>query len=376
MASAPSIPDVRAPSTSHRPRRPVRLSAYQRYAIQRVLLLPAQILLVLLILYLALYVPSSVALGEDQGLLGFWTGFYQLVVNDFTGNWGISVQYGGVTIAQLYAWAIPQSIELAVISLGLAAAIAYPVSLLAGWGRRAPIDATVRAASLFGTYFPVILVGGAVTGALFYWFLHTYHDIPIGILPNSFWWLDQGYTLPPSWVIFGQAYTSPTGFPLVDGALHGAWSFEEIVLIKTLIQAGIIAIVYVSIFLRHSFTIVRDARDELYVTAARSRGIRDRTILWRHTARRVRPTLLLVFALTLPAYLGTQFVVEAVFQDYGLGTLVFLTLTGQIPPRQTLAPILESWQVMMFLLALAVLVWLLAVDLLARRLDPRPVSRA
>jgi ABC-type dipeptide/oligopeptide/nickel transport system permease component len=373
MSSAPSVQVVSAPAAETRPRRPGRLSSYQRYALQRALLLPAQILLVLLILYLALYVPNVVALGEDQGLFGFWSGFYQLVVNDFTGNWGVSIQYGGVTIVQLYAWAIPQSVELAVFALGFAAAIAWPISLLAGWARRAPVDVAVRGSALFGTFFPVILTGGLVTGALFYWFLSTFHDIPTGILPNEFWWLDQGYGFPPSWVIFGQAYTAPTGFPLIDGALHGAWTFEEIVLLKTLIQAGIIALVYVSIFLRHSFGVVRDASDELHVTAARSRGIGDRTLLWRHTARRVRPTFLLVFALTLPAYLGTQFVVEAVFQDYGLGTLVFLTLTGQIPPRASLAPILESWQVMMFLLALAVLVWLLAVDLIARRLDPRPV---
>ncbi|HXY46678.1 MAG TPA: ABC transporter permease subunit [Thermoplasmata archaeon] len=350
------------------------LSPYARYAIQRLILFPAQLLLVLLILYVALFVPGAAASGQNLGLTGFWTGLAQMIGNDFTGNWGVSVQNGGVPVAQLYAWAIPQSIQLAIFSLGIAAAIAYPASLLAGWTRRTSVDVAVRATSLLGTFFPVIIVGGAATGALFYWFLATYHDIPTGLLPNSFWWLDQGYTLPPSWILFTQAYTQPTGFPLIDGALHGAWGFEQIVLLKTLIQGGIIAVVYVSIFLRHSFTVVRDASQELHVTAARSRGVADRTLLWRHTAHRVRPTFLLLFALTLPAYLGTQFVIEAVFQDYGLGTLVLLTLTGQIPARQTLAPILESWQVMMFLLAIAVLVWLVAVDLVARRLDPRPVS--
>ncbi len=363
------------PPSGPRPRRRrFGLSPYARYAVQRALLLPAQLLLVLLILYLALYIPSVTSLGQYQGLAGFWTGFSQLIVNDFSGNWGQSVQYGGVPIVELYAWAIPQSIELAIFALGIAAAIAYPTSLLAGWARRAPVDASVRLTSLFGTFFPVIIGGGLLLSGLFYWFYHTYHDIPIGILPNSFWWFDQGYLLPPSWVLFTQAYTQPTGFPLIDGVLHGAWGFEQIVLVKTLIQASVIAIIYVSIFLRHSFTIVRDASEELHVVAARSRGISDRTLLWRYTARRVRPTFLLVFALTLPAYLGTQFVVEAVFQDYGLGNLVLLTLTGQIPERYTLGPILESWQVMMFLLAIAVLVWLLAVDLIAHRLDPRPVA--
>jgi peptide/nickel transport system permease protein len=359
---------------SPRSRGRIRLSPYVRYAIQRVLLLPAQLILVLLILYLALYIPNTLTPGQNPGLTGFWTGFYQLIVNDFTGNWGVSVQYGGVPISQLYAWAIPQSVELAIFALGFAALISYPASMLAGWARRASVDAGVRLVSLFGTFFPVIIAGGLVVGGLFFWFYDTYHDIPIGILPNSFWWLDQGYSLPPSWVLFTQAYTQPTGFPLIDGALHGAWTFEEIVLVKTLLQAGIIAIIYVSIFMRHSFNVVRDASQELHVVAARSRGVRDGTLLWRHTGHRVRPTFLLVAALTFPAYLGTQFVVEAVFLDYGLGSLTLLTLTGQIPVRQSLVPILESWQVLMFLLAVAVLVWLLAVDLIAHRLDPRPVA--
>lgn len=356
-----------------RPRRR-RLSPYARYALQRLLLLPAQILLVLAILYTALFVPNNLATGQNIGLAGFWSGFSQMVINDFTGNWGVAVQFGVVPTAQVYAWAIPQSVELALFALGFAAAIAYPASLLAGWARRSSIDLTVRVTSLFGTLFPVIIGGGLVISALFYWFLATYRDIPVGILPNVFWWLDQGYTLPPSWVLYSSAFTQPTGFPLVDGLLHQAWGFEEIVLVKTLIQAGIIATVYVSIFLRHSLPVVRDASQELHVVSARARGIRERSLLWRHTGRRVRPTFLLTFALTLPAYLGTQFVVEAVFQDYGLGQLIFLTLTGQLPPDRTLAPILESWQVMMFLLALAVLVWLLVVDLLAHWWDPRPVT--
>ena len=354
--------------------RKFQLSPYARYALQRTLLLPAQLLLVLFILYMVLFVPSYLLPGGNPGIGGFWTGFFQMVTNDFTGNWGISTLYGGVPLVSLYSWAIPQSVELAAFALAFAALIAYPVSLLAGWARPSPVDGSVRLTSLFGTFLPVMIVGGLVIAGLFYWFLATFHDIPTGILPNGFWWFDQGYSFPPSWILYTQAYTQPTGFPLIDGALHGAWSFEEIVLVKTLIQAAIIAIIFVSIFLRHSFVVAREASTETHVVAARSRGIPDRTLLWRHTGRRVRSTFLLVFALALPAYLGTQFVVEAVFQDYGLGQLVLLTLTGQVPERQSVVAVLESWQVMMFLLSIIILAWLLAVDLIARRLDPRPVT--
>ncbi|MGA7649089.1 MAG: ABC transporter permease subunit, partial [Thermoplasmata archaeon] len=149
--------------------------------------------------------------------------------------------------------------------------------------------------------------------------------------------------------------------------LHQAWLFEEITLIKTLIQALVISLVYVTIFLRHARSVVIAASQELHLMAARSRGIAERTLLWNHTARRVKPTFLTVFALTLPAYLGTQFVVEATFLDRGAGFLVLSSLTslggGGLSP-------LEG---MMFLLAVIVIFSLFAVDILARRMDPREV---
>jgi ABC-type dipeptide/oligopeptide/nickel transport system permease component len=348
-------------------------SPFVRFLLQRAALVPAQILFVLLVLYLAIDEPANIAAGQDLGIAGFVQGFSQMVVNDFTGNWGPSTfaQYQGIPLSQLYAWMLPQSVELAVFALGISAAIAYPVSLWSGWTRRAGVDSAVQATSLVGTLVPVMLVGLPVITVLFFGFIAVFHDLPTqGVTPTVDWWFyTNGGTFPP-WII-DTRFTQPTGFPLVDGAIHGAWGFELVTLVKTLLQASVIALVYVTIFLRHGRSVVRAASRELHLTAARSRGIRERTLLWKHTGRRVRPTFLLVFALTLPAYLGTQFVVEATFVDPGIGFLSLTALTG----FGTGAYGLEMLEVMMFLLTLIVILWLFVLDIVARRWDPREVVR-
>jgi len=359
----PARPDPRRDS------RPSRLSPFGRFVLMRLALVPGQLLFVLVILYLAIYEPTNLSTQQNVGVLGFFAGFGHMVVNDFTGNWGVSTfqQYPGVPLVQLYAYLLPSSLELAIFALGISAAVAYPVALWIGWSRRPGVDVAARVASLFGTLLPAFVVGLLVITALFFWFLGQFNDLPdVGVIPGLTWWFAYYGGYPP-WVLY-QSITQPTGLPLVDGVIHQAWSFEELTLIKTLIQAAIISLVYVTIFLRHARSVVRAASQEVYLTAARSRGISEHTLLWTHTARRVTPTFLIVFALTLPAYLGTQFVVEATFLDPGMGFLAFSSLTGQ--GTAGIAPL----QVMMFLLALLIIFWLVAVDVLARRMDPREVA--
>ena len=357
-----------------RPARRRRLGPYGRFVLMRLAVVPGQLLFVLVVLYVAVVEPAHLVAHQDLGALGFLTGLGHMLYDDFTGNWGVSTfpEYNGYAISTLYFYFLPNTIELAVFGLGISALVAYPVSLLLGWTRNRAADTGARVASLLGTLLPTFVVSLLLILGLFYWFLAHFHDVPDqGVIPTFIWWqyyYDGSY---PSWIVL-DSVTRPTGFPLVDGAIHGAWSFEWLTLLKTLFQALVIAMVYVTIFLRHARSVVRAASEELHIAASRARGVREGTLLWTHMARRLRPTFLLVFALTLPAYLGTQFVVELAFLDRGVGFLAFIALTGD--GASSIVDYLGFLQVMMFLLAVIVLFWLLGLDLLARRMDPRGVT--
>ena len=368
-----SLGRSRAPPARGSPR-PV-LSGVARYAVQRLLLIPAQLVFVLLILYLVLDVPVSLTQNPPESLLRIDQGFYQMVFNLFTGNWGTAsfVRYanggGGPNPAEpipwswIFAYYIPPSIQLAVFALPIAAVLAYPVSLLAGWSRRPGVDAPARFVTLTGALLPVFVVGTLVLNALFLGYLGYFQDVPSqGLLPADFWFFNHGGY--PSWILY-QFATQPTGFPLVDALINHAWTVAAISFTKTLIQASVVAVAYVAIFFRHARSIARSVREEAYIVGARSRGISERTLLWRHAARAVAPSFLLVFALTIPEYLGVQFAVEVAFVDPGFGYLIFASLTGGV-----LSPLVP----LVFLMAIVVLVWALVVDLIAIRLDPHGVA--
>lgn len=167
------------------------------------------------------------------------------------------------------------------MALAMAVVLAYPIGVLSGWYPGRSLDVGARTFSGVVLLLPTFLVILAVLAVGYGPFLRVIGDSPFGTLPPASWWLFHG-TTTPRWV--GSAdNTSPMGFPLVDGLIHGAWAFEGVVLAKTLLQAFCIALVYVALYLRYLRHVVLAARDEPYVVAARARGVEEGTLLWRHT---------------------------------------------------------------------------------------------
>jgi peptide/nickel transport system permease protein len=226
-----------------------------------------------------------------------------------------------------------------------------------------------------GLLFPSFLVVLAIFTLVYTPFVRTFGDTPFGILPGPGWFETTNGGVP-RWI--GIAYnTSPTGFPLVDTALHGAWAAALITATKTLLQAILIAAIYVPLYLRFARHAVAQAAEEPSVVAARARGIPESTIRWHHTGRRVVPIFLLAFAATLPLYIGTQSLVEAMTNDPGVGTLLLSEMTGYLATgfgfHSTAGTVKPGnfYQVTIFLVVAVVLVASLASEVLTRYLDPR-----
>ncbi len=356
---------LRSPSALAARRAP-RLSPFARFVVRRALVVPAQFLFVLVLLYLVIAYPENLFEHSQLGFGNFFVTFYQWAGNLLVGNWGIAQEgsYPHVTWLQLYLYCLPNSVELGAIALGLAAAIAYPISLVSGWSRRPGVDLPGRFGSLVLAYVPPLVFGTLILSAIFFDFYRTFHDLPDnGLLPSPTW-IQNTYHTIPTWVI-NDEFTRPTGLPVLDGALHHAWLFAEIALIKTLIQALVISLVFVAVFLRPARAVVVQASQERHIVGARARGVPERVLLWKHTAARVRPTMLMTFALAIPTFLAIQFTVEVLFADAGIGSLVFLILTGSGLGG------LEPVEVLLMLVAVFVLVTLFLVDVVAFWVDPR-----
>ena len=60
-----------------------------------------------------------------------------------------------------------------------------------------------------------------------------------------------------------------------------------------------------------------------YVLLAKAKGLRRRTVLFRHCLRNIIPSYLSIMAISVPHILGGTYIIEAVFSYPGLGTLSY-----------------------------------------------------
>ncbi len=370
------------------------LSGFGRFILRRALMIPFQLTALLVVLYIfGSFLPALAAarssgclvLGGttcapcDPGTLvcqvtQFWPGLLQFLWSLGTGQWGMA-QIGSfqAPAVDFLLWWLPNSLELAVVALVLSIALGYPLGIAAGWRPNGVLDRSVRSISLVLLLVPTFLVVLFLLLLTYEPWLQFIGDTPYGLLPNPPWYLAQNWF--PRWLGFAEQ-TTPTGFPLVDGIVHGAWPFVAVIAAKLLLQALAITLIYVPIFLRFARHSVAEAARSDSVRAARSRGVPEATLEWRHTGRRTLPIYLLVFGMTLPAYIGTQALVEVLFNDtQGFGTILFSEMTQvsrtgfAIIHRGSVAQG-NLYQISILFLAATLLIGNLCADVLARYLDP------
>ena len=105
--------------------------------------------------------------------------------------------------------------------------------------------------------------------------------------------------------------------------------------------------------------------DELgldYVRTARSKGIAERQVAWRHALRNALPPILIQIGLDMGFFLGGVVVVEAVFSWPGIGKLAIDAVSAEDLPMLMGTVLFAS---------LCVVLANLAVDLLIAVTDPR-----
>jgi peptide/nickel transport system permease protein len=194
----------------------------------------------------------------------------------------------------------PATLELALSAAALAAALGVGLGLLLAGGSRAARSG--RLGLIAGASVPGFLVA-LLAILVFYSWLH--------VLPSS-GRIDDTLRAP----------AGPTRLLLVDSLLHGQpgvwWSaFRHLVLpAMTLTLAPALAIA------RTLATSLQGVLREDYVRTARSKGLRERTVLLRHALRNAAGPALTMSGLQFGLLLGGIVVIEQVFAWPGLGLYI------------------------------------------------------
>ena len=227
----------------------------------------------------------------------------------------------GEKVRTLIGRNFPVTVELTFTALVLALAISIPLGMLAGYKAGTKTDRAVGFANYAALSSPAFVIGPLlmfIIGLQLEW-------LPVGQLP-----------------------------PWGDGPLEH---------VKSLILPAItLSITQVPNFTRLLRTDMESTLKEDFITMAKSKGLSDRRILFRHALRPSSLTLLTVAGVNLGTLLGGSVIVERLFNIQGLG---FLLVSG-INNREYIQVLGVVTVITLTILVLATL-----VDLFYAVIDPR-----
>lgn len=278
-------------------------------------------------------------LGLDKPLV---EQFFRYVADLAHGELGTSITTGQPVLQELIT-RLPASIEMVLLALTLACAIALPLGVLAATRPGSWIDQLCRLVTTAGVSLPTFFTG-LVLAYVFYFLL--------GWAPSPLGRLDPMFSPPPQ----------VSGFYLIDAALVGdgaLWwaSFKQLIL-PTLTMA-IFVLAPIARMTRASMLSVLGSD---FIRTARASGLTSGTVLVTYALRNALLPVVTTLGMVFGFMLGSSVVIEKVFGWPGVGSYAIDALTAS-----DYAPIQG------FVLAMGVLFVLLnlVVDLLYTLIDPR-----
>ena len=245
---------------------------------------------------------------DDPIIVQYWRFLKRAVHGDF----GISLRHGQQSLP-LIAARLPATLQLTVTAMLLAIALAVPLGVLAATHRGGPIDLLAMGVALVGQSVPNFWL--AIMMILLF-------AVSWGLLPTS-----------------GRG-----------GVAH------------VVMPAAAIAINLMALLTRLARSTMIEMLSEDYVRTARAKGLRELFVTSRHALPNALIPLVTVIGLQFGYILGGAVVIETIFTWPGVGLFTIQAILNRDYPVV---------QASVFILATAVVLINLAVDLLYVWLDPR-----
>ncbi|MFX1561790.1 MAG: ABC transporter permease [Promethearchaeota archaeon] len=259
--------------------------------------------------------------------------FCNYIVNMFTFQFGYSFTEGFRPVIESIASRLPNTLLL----MGTAAILTIIIGVVVG----------ISAASKRGSKYDM----GMVTTALTFYSVPTFWLGMIFILLFGFYWqLWFGFGLFP---MGGTMSRPPPTDPLLR-ILDIGWHLVLPSLTLALVSYGGYMLV-----MRNNLI---DVLTEDYIVTARAKGVDERTVLFKHALRNAILPLVTMIALTFGFLITGATLTETVFNWYGLGRLIFESVTLQNYP---------VLQAIFYIMAFTVIIANFIADMLYGFLDPR-----
>jgi len=246
------------------------------------------------------------------------------------GDWGASYMTGRPVLQDVLV-RLPVTLELIVLSMGVALAIAVPAAIIGALRRNTWADYTATTAAMIGVSIPEFFIGVLL--------LLVFSIGLGGLLPSSGWVYLPG-TCPS--IVCAASLLGNAQHVLLPAIALGV---GRAAILTRLLRASMLEVI----------------RTE-YVTTARAKGLSERPIVFKHALKNALIPTITVMGLQVGFLIGGAIVVETLFAMPGLGTFGIDAI---------IARDYQQVQGFALLTAFAFVVMNLLVDLTYTFLDPR-----
>ncbi len=251
----------------------------------------------------------------------FWhTQYFEWLGNALRGDLGESIYLSQDVSAELLD-RLPVTAELLILTLIFTLFVGIPIGIVSAVWQNSPIDYLMRMVSILGLSVPAFWLATLVI-----------------IVPSLLW-----------------SYAPPLGYV---GFFEDPWAnLRQFVPPAIILSATSAAIV-----MRLARSSLLEVLRNDYIRTARSKGLRERTVMTRHALKNSLIPVLTIISLQIAGLLGGSVIIELVFDLRGVGLMTFLAIL------QRDYPVVQG--VALYIAVVFVLVNL-TVDVAYAWLDPR-----
>jgi peptide/nickel transport system permease protein len=262
-----------------------------------------------------------------------WDQYWQYLGNTLTGHLGVSTTYFPQPVTDVIRAGLPWTLGLVGITTVLAFILGSLVGVVGGWRRGGKLDSILTPVFIVTSSVPYFWVG--LMGILMF-------SVILGWLPSDF------------------AYDNVLVPEL-------SWSFAANVLQHSILPAATILITSIGTWILTMRNNMVTVLAEDYVRMGRAKGLSSRRVMVDYPARNAMLPNLTGFAMSLGFVVSGAILVEYVFDYPGIGFMLLQSAENED---------YALMQALFLLITVAVLLAVLAADVLTAVLDPRTRTQA
>lgn len=254
--------------------------------------------------------------------------YFQYFGNLFTGHFGISITFFPQPVSREVLQALPWTLGLVGVTTVLAFILGTLIGLVSGWRRGGKLDSFLPPVFVVTSAFPYFWVGLVAVWVFAY---------KLGWFPES-------------------------GNYSVSDQIGLDWHFIGDVLEHSILPAFTLLVTAIGAWILTMRNTVITVLAEDYVRMARAKGLQQWTVMWAYAGRNAILPNLTGFAMSLGFVVSGAILVEYVFNYPGVGWMLLQSVENED---------YGLMQALFLLITVAVLLAILASDVLTAVLDPR-----